>query len=462
MFSSSNGPSFLTSHVKKYGPSFEWNDEERLLQDPKTHAPYSHMDIKETHEYKDLQLLLALSECFWDTTCTSHFSGIGEVLLTPYDFSVITDLRLDGETSNEIKKLLGVVTCKMRTKNIPLMWLCKNITKCDIVAMGTHMLMLLFIGTFLCPDLGSTVNLRYLWSLRNIEQIKNYDWGGMAYTTLLYFMTQLSRRSLSSLGGVPFFFWLDCNGIVNFCQVWMYEYFGVGLEIWEEINDIFPRFLCWLPKHRLSTSSRRSLEIWCLVIDNLTANDMSLDPWVGCEEYDECERALELNSCQVLFECGHGRLTLALLFQEYQRLILNLFELICKVVWPAYWYFSSLLKSIFHLAYSFSTFMLGVNICMLDFQAPSSEGEERGEEEEEISSPHYAGISSSSFMETYSHFSAWRYEVMNPDGTYNSMPLDRPKHTPNVPWPDSVDVDLVEESMQMIRVLQLLARTQSS
>ena len=39
----------------------------------------------ETHEYKDLQLLLALAECFWDTTCTFHFLGIREVILTPYD-----------------------------------------------------------------------------------------------------------------------------------------------------------------------------------------------------------------------------------------------------------------------------------------------------------------------------------------------------------------------------------------
>ena len=34
---------------------------------------------------------------------------------------------------------------------------------------------------------------------------------------------------------------------------------------------------------------------------------MSLNPWVGCEEYAKCEWALELNSCQVLLECGHGR-----------------------------------------------------------------------------------------------------------------------------------------------------------
>ena len=58
----------------------------------------------------------------------------------------------------------------------------------------------------------------------------------------------------------------------------MYEYFGVGPEIREKVSGIFPRFLCWLPKHRLSTPSRRSLEIWRLVIDNMTADDVSPFP----------------------------------------------------------------------------------------------------------------------------------------------------------------------------------------
>ena len=80
------------------------------------------------------------------------------------------------------------------------------------------------------------------------------------------------------------FFWLDCNGRLSWLcvvtvlcifQVWIYEYFGVGPEIREEDAGIFPRFLCWLPKHRLSMHSRRSLEIWHLVIDNLTADDVS-------------------------------------------------------------------------------------------------------------------------------------------------------------------------------------------
>ena len=75
---------------------------------------------------------------------------------------------------------------------------------------------------------------------------------------------------------------------------------------------------------------------------------------------------------------------------------------------------------------------------MLDFQAPSLEGDEAGEEEEGIPSSHHAGISSSSFMETYPHFLTWQYEVMNLDGTYSSMPLNRPEYTLNVPWLDVV------------------------
>ena len=44
--SSSNGSSFLTFHGKKYDPTFDWNDEDELLQDTRTHAPYCHVDTK--------------------------------------------------------------------------------------------------------------------------------------------------------------------------------------------------------------------------------------------------------------------------------------------------------------------------------------------------------------------------------------------------------------------------------
>ena len=134
---------------------------------------------QETHEYKDLQLLLALAERFWDTTCTFHFPGIGEVMLTTYDFSVTTGLRLgdkrilvnDSFTSTELKKLLGVMPSRMRSNNVPLSWLCESIPQCETMAKGACMFMLHFIGTFLCLDLDSTMNLCYLGSLRKIVQI---------------------------------------------------------------------------------------------------------------------------------------------------------------------------------------------------------------------------------------------------------------------------------------------------
>ena len=60
---------------------------------------------------------------------------------------------------------------------------------------------------------------------------------------------------------------------------------------------------------------------------------------------------------------------------------------------------------------------------MLHSQASSSKEEEEGEENPP---PSHASGSSSSFMETYPHFPAWQYEVMNPNGLYSSMAFDRP------------------------------------
>ena len=74
-------------------------------------------------------------------------------------------------------------------------------------------------------------------------------------------------------------------------------------------------------------------------------------------------------------------------------------------------------------------------ICMLHFLASSSE---KDEDEEKNPPPSHARGFSSFFMETYPYFPAWQYEVMNLDGLYSSMALDRLEHTLNVPWGDLV------------------------
>ena len=126
-------------------------------------------------------------------------------------------------------------------------------------------------------------------------------------------------------------------------------------------------------------------------------------------------------------------LELAMLFQGYQEIIWILFKLNCKVVWPASllpWYLSFLLKSsCISSCMLFPLFPLCENVCMYS-QASSFEEEE---EEEQNPLPSHASDFSSSFMETYPHFLAWQYDVINPDGSYSSMTLGKLKHIPNIP-----------------------------
>ena len=55
----------------------------------------------------------------------------------------------------------------------------------------------------------------------------------------------------------------------------MYEYFGVGPQLLEDVDDIFPRIVHWLPKYRLSTPPKRSLLAWWMVIDSLDVDEVS-------------------------------------------------------------------------------------------------------------------------------------------------------------------------------------------
>ena len=66
----------------------------------------------------------------------------------------------------------------------------------------------------------------------------------------------------------------------------MHEYFGVGPQVQEEVNDIYPRFLRWLPKNHLSMPSKHSLEIWRMVIANLIVDGLSPSFFVGFLVFD--------------------------------------------------------------------------------------------------------------------------------------------------------------------------------
>ena len=55
----------------------------------------------------------------------------------------------------------------------------------------------------------------------------------------------------------------------------MCEYFGLDPQLLEVVDDMFPRFLRGLPKYRLSVPPKRSMQAWCMVIDDLATNEVS-------------------------------------------------------------------------------------------------------------------------------------------------------------------------------------------
>ncbi|KAK9997979.1 hypothetical protein SO802_017582 [Lithocarpus litseifolius] len=113
----------------------------------------------------------------------------------------------DAISPTEVRDLVGVNPHRVSGDNMSLTWLFTNIEKYMCMDTDTRMFMLLLIGNLLCPNLGSTV--------------------------------------------------------------WMYEYFGVGPKLMENIAKDFPRFLHWVAKNRQSTPPKHLLRAWRLdLIDN--------------------------------------------------------------------------------------------------------------------------------------------------------------------------------------------------
>ena len=118
---------------------------------------------------------------------------------------------------------------------------------------------------------------QYSESALFMKQIKNYDWGGMAYATLLHFMTQLSH--LSGLGGA-LFLWQVRFGIFGY--VWVLEsYFGYVVMV---LSILF-RFECMNTLELAFKFGRRLMAFF---------QDFS----VGCSNI-VCQRPLG-----VLWKCG--------------------------------------------------------------------------------------------------------------------------------------------------------------
>ncbi|GMY11562.1 protein MAIN-LIKE 1-like isoform X6 [Fagus crenata] len=200
-----------------------------------------------TVERKNLAIIKSLVERFWDTTNTFHLPQVGEMTMTPRDFSTITGLRMGGRRllvdydilshPNTIQSALGSTFSLLgdcvRLASLYKLFANQHPSTNEELGHCVRAFMLYLCGSALMPNTGDTVSLSILPSLEDIDQLGSFDWGGVAYATLFHFVVQYSLCALKSLGGL-IFAW----------EVWAYEYLDFGAsDLRESQEDCFPRWI---------------------------------------------------------------------------------------------------------------------------------------------------------------------------------------------------------------------------
>ncbi|GMP81949.1 hypothetical protein CsSME_00036471 [Camellia sinensis var. sinensis] len=120
-------------------------------------------------------------ERWWDTTNSFHFSSTREMTLTPYDFSMLTGLRVGRDTQLQ---LLGAIPDTTNNR------------------MYTRGFLIYLLGTTLFANRENIVGLYILEALVHLPWVADYDWGGTGLASLYCYMSSISR-----------------------CKFWVYTYF---------------------------------------------------------------------------------------------------------------------------------------------------------------------------------------------------------------------------------------------
>ncbi|GMP68370.1 hypothetical protein CsSME_00028006 [Camellia sinensis var. sinensis] len=120
-------------------------------------------------------LMGALVERWWDTTNSFHFLATGDMMMTPFDFAMLTGLDMTGRP----------VPYDADMGEWEAAW---------IYLLGYARGFLMFLrGTTLFSDRGNTVRLYLLSALVDLSQVSQYDWGGAGLATLYCYMSATSR-----------------------------------------------------------------------------------------------------------------------------------------------------------------------------------------------------------------------------------------------------------------------------
>ncbi|KAL7165765.1 hypothetical protein ACSBR2_036605 [Camellia fascicularis] len=186
----------------------------RTLVDAVTFGPFCSRLI----EMRAKSLLYgALVERWWDTTSSFHFSSTGEMTLTPYDFLMLTGLRVGvgdlvpfdpdmTQWRDAQLQLLGAIPDTTTRRIVRYSWFYDHFSgtqpvTADEVAQYTRGFMTYLFGTTLYANRENTVRLYILRALVHLSGIVDYDWGDTSLATLYYYMSSISRRKADSLGG---------------------------------------------------------------------------------------------------------------------------------------------------------------------------------------------------------------------------------------------------------------------
>ncbi|KAL7247091.1 hypothetical protein ACSBR2_002077 [Camellia fascicularis] len=133
----------------------------------------------------------ALVERWWDTTDSFHFSSIGELTLTPYDFSLLTGLQVGvggpipfdpdmAQWRAAQLYLLGVIPNAIGPRMVRYSWLLEHFSNLqpgtpEEVAQYTYGFLMYLLGTTLFANRENTVGLYLLGALVHLQRVGKYD-----------------------------------------------------------------------------------------------------------------------------------------------------------------------------------------------------------------------------------------------------------------------------------------------
>lgn len=173
--------------------------------------------IDHLHSNKtNTMLLQALAEKWWDTTHTFHMNCIGEMTVTPTDFSSITGFPMSGRPikfddnihsrRDILSRYLGEPITNISDPLVDVPWLYENYGNHNSVAtidedIMVRVFILALLGATLFANTENQVHLGYLPSLYNIDKINNFDWGSAGLAFLYHQMDDVCRSNTTCLGG---------------------------------------------------------------------------------------------------------------------------------------------------------------------------------------------------------------------------------------------------------------------